>query len=771
VGSLRRSSGIIVAGVFMACSIWSPIVPPAAAQTKTTRSKPKSQAAVRPKPKSIIPPSAATDPAERQLEQLTRALREDSTTRLYEQLSQFAAVHANGPLGPRAALALGYYDFSHKDFDAARKWFRKASADPILPDYVLYWQTQTDHASGVNETALDEFTKFRGQYPDSVMNDAVLQGLAEAALSVGRPEAAAAALDGYAQTTASATLIMLRAQAREKIAAAKGDKPYAATSDYLDLVYRFPLSEEARSASYKIPVLQAALGDEFPGTPLAVSIARAEAFYDARRWSDLRSAYNVLMPQLTGQARERALLRLALAESQTAPTRAIATLTALNISDPALDAERINAIAQLQATAKQETEMLTSTERLATLYPRSPWTEQALYGAGTFYWYKLDRDTASRYYQRVISEFPNGSQAGTAEWRVIWTAYLARQDDAASRMEEYVRKYPASGYTVDALYWIGRAYERSGNLPHARSFYLTAVERFPQTYFGLRAEDRLREIGREPINPSEFLSVIPPAAPLEPIGDTIPPAAEVHWQRAQALRTIAFDSSAEQELRAAYAETHAPQLLLAVAKSAVAAGHYGAGIVALRQVIPQLEARRFDEVPQDAWRTVYPLPYRDLIERESTRHMLDPMLVAGLIRQESAFASDAVSSANAVGLMQVWPPTGVRLARTLNVTFSRSRLFEPDYNVRLGALYLSDLLSMYHSPEAALAAYNAGETHVEEWNAGQNYQEIAEFVESIPFNQTRDYVQIVARNAQLYRQIYGVTSADAAEKAPAPSRP
>jgi soluble lytic murein transglycosylase len=74
--------------------------------------------------------------------------------------------------------------------------------------------------------------------------------------------------------------------------------------------------------------------------------------------------------------------------------------------------------------------------------------------------------------------------------------------------------------------------------------------------------------------------------------------------------------------------------------------------------------------------------------------------------------------------------------------------------VKLGTLYLSDLLNAYGTPEAALAAYNAGETHVEEWHAGQNYQETAEFVESIPITQTREYVQIVARNAELYRQIY-----------------
>jgi peptidoglycan lytic transglycosylase len=127
-----------------------------------------------------------------------------------------------------------------------------------------------------------------------------------------------------------------------------------------------------------------------------------------------------------------------------------------------------------------------------------------------------------------------------------------------------------------------------------------------------------------------------------------------------------------------------------------------------------------------------------------------------------------------VGLMQLWPPTATKLARNLKFRYARGRLFDPEYNVKLGTLYLSDLLNAYGTPEAALAAYNAGETHVGEWSAGQNYQETAEFVESIPITETRVYVQIVARNAELYRQIYGrgpATLAKASNTASADTAP
>jgi soluble lytic murein transglycosylase len=125
--------------------------------------------------------------------------------------------------------------------------------------------------------------------------------------------------------------------------------------------------------------------------------------------------------------------------------------------------------------------------------------------------------------------------------------------------------------------------------------------------------------------------------------------------------------------------------------------------------------------------------------------------VTGLMRQESAFQSDAVSRQGAVGLMQVLPKTAPQLARRLHISYTRARLFDPDYNLQLGTLYLSDLLGQFGSPEAALAAYNAGEDRVKLWKAERTYTDPLEFAESIPFGETRDYVQIVMRNAEIYR--------------------
>jgi soluble lytic murein transglycosylase len=707
-------------------------------------------------------------PAARELDTLAHQLNEKRTAAAYQQLARFAGAQEKSPLGPRAALRLGYYDFKEKRYPEARQWLQKAAADPLLGDYALYWLGMTDRATDANERALAELQQYRQRYPDGVMTDSAVEQLAQAALAMGRPRDAVAALDRYEKTSSRAALVLLRAQGREQIAAANSAPPLAAATDYLDVYYRFPLSDEAKKAGDRMPFLQATLGELFPGTPLLTQIARAEALSQAGRWNDVLTAYTDLLPKISGVAQERARLRIA--RAKVGRGAGVSELIGLHLNDPDLDAERLNLLSQQYRSQNLEKAMLDTIEQAAQKYPQSPSTVDALFAAGNYFWMKLDRSRAAEYYARVVAAAPAGSNASVAQWRVVWTGYMAR-NDMRDQIVAYLRQYPNSSYIVDALYFLGRANERAGNLPHARSMYLAAVERFPQTYFGRVAGDRLSAIGSAPTNPAEFLALFPVAAPLPPLDKSIPPAVNLRWNRAQALRDLALDPFAEMELRAANDQSPAPGLVYAISEAAAAAKRYPPAIIAGRQLVPRLDARQFDDVPEELWRLVYPWPYRSQIEREAARNKLDPTLVAGLIRQESAFGADAISVSDALGLMQVWPPTGTRLARTLKLSYSRTSLFDPDYNLRLGTHYLSTLLKMFGKPELAVAAYNAGENRVKQWTDGQTYEELPEFVESIPITQTRDYVQIVLRNTGLYRRIYrGSESMAASVESPQPSR-
>jgi soluble lytic murein transglycosylase len=152
----------------------------------------------------------------------------------------------------------------------------------------------------------------------------------------------------------------------------------------------------------------------------------------------------------------------------------------------------------------------------------------------------------------------------------------------------------------------------------------------------------------------------------------------------------------------------------------------------------------------------YPLAYWELIQQKAQERGLDPYLVLALIRQESLFDTRARSPAAAFGLMQLIPPTAARVAKQLGLsTPAQETLFQPDVNVALGTQYLKDLLQRYSNNWfKALAAYNAGEAAVDRWEKEITTDDIEEFVERIPYVETRGYVKLVLRNHRIYKRLY-----------------
>jgi soluble lytic murein transglycosylase len=686
--------------------------------------------------------------AETELEQLCRSLRTSGAAADRDRLAAFVERHARSEIGARAALALGHHEYTQKRPAEAQRWLVRAEGDPVLREYALYWGALADRAAGAQAAAIAKLEKLRRDFPDSVLADSALVALAQSALAIEEPKRALAFLSAERAVDAKPDLLVLRAQANDRAGQLE-----AAARDYAAIYYQYPRRPEAQPAEVRIRALRASLGKRFPAVPVEWQLARADALFQARQWTGARLQFSQAVPRLNGAARQRAELRVA--QCGVSLGAAPSVLASLKVADAEVDAERLYALSQIYRARRREADMLDAVEEVARRYPQSSWTDEALFAAGNYFWVALDRTRAGSFYRRLAQQFPAGSNARTAQWRAAWVAYIERSPDTAAQIEEHLRRFPGSPFTANALYWLGRLAERAGQVPHARSFYLKLLNRLPETYFGMEAAKRMQAIGAGTTTSSDVLGLIPPAPALPVLAGPVSPAAEKIWQRGRALRMIGFDASAELEFRAAHAASGSPAALMQAAQAAMDAGRYFVGISATRQVYPQLEARRLDEGPADVWRLVYPLVYKDEIGQAAERAGVDAMLAAGIIRQESVFQSDAVSRAGAVGLMQVMPRTGRGLARRLGLPYSRARLTQPEYNLRLGTTHLAGVLKQFPVLEDTLAAYNAGEHRVIAWRAERAYEEPAEFVESIPFSETREYVQVVIRNVEIYRRLYG----------------
>jgi soluble lytic murein transglycosylase len=708
-------------------------------------------------PNTSAPEITAATPedeaAQRELSSLARALH-NAAPGAYDKLAVFAGKNAGNVWGARAALAIGYDDYNKNHTQQALVWLTKAKTDTLLGDYVLFWTAQTQRVLHQNAPAFAELQTIQTEYPNTGIKEQFLEAYAPSAMEAGKPQAAIDALDAYSGTTAKPALLLLRAQAYKQ-----ARQFGRAAKDYQLLYYKNPLSDEGKTAASGLQQVKSAMGSEYPAPSWDLQEGRAQILYNQKKYRDARTEFEKLAAAIKDPSsahKQHALLRAAQTRVQLKGSPSL--VSSLNITDPEVDAERQYVVAQIQRAANKEPEMLTATEAVVQKYPQSKWSEEALMMVGNYYWVQLNRHEAIKYYQRIVDSFPSGKYTFFCEWRTAWIAYLDRQPYADDKITAFLRKYPTSANASDALYWLGRNAERGGNPGHARAYFRADVDRFPQTYFAHAAAARLDKLGAGDQDAPDFLASIPPAPALRSIDEPIPDAAKDRWVRAQALRIIAFDASAELELKAGFFSTGSPRLLFEAAQCAFDQGHFATGMSYGRLIVPSFDSRKIADLPPGVWKTLYPLPYEASLRREAARNEFDPMLAAGLIRQESTFQADIVSHANAVGLMQVLPKTGKLLAKQLKVRYTKAKLFDPEYNLELGMLYIAGLLKATGEPEYALAAFNAGEDRIAAWRAERNYEEIPELVESIPFTETRDYVQIVMRNADVYRQVYGPTA-------------
>src|SRR5229473_3105848 len=326
---------------------------------------------------------------QRELSSLARALR-NATSGAYEKLADFSRKNAANVWGSRAALALGYDDYSKNHAPQALAWLIKAKPDALLGEYVLYWTAQTQRLLKRNSEALANLETIQREHPGTAMKEQLLEALGPAAIEAGKPQVAVEALEAYSATSSKPPLLLERAQAYK---AAR--QTARAAKDYQTLFYKYPLSDEAKAAGTVLPSLTKALGKEYPYPGVELQEQRAQAFFDARKWKEARAEFEKLLGMLKDPANpHRQLAQLRIAEARVQLKGPSSLVASLALPDFDVDAERLYALSQIYRTEKKENEMLAVIEQIAQKYTTSKRTEDALMAAGNYFWVDLNRNKA-----------------------------------------------------------------------------------------------------------------------------------------------------------------------------------------------------------------------------------------------------------------------------------------------------------------------------------------------------------------------------------------
>jgi soluble lytic murein transglycosylase len=537
---------------------------------------------------------------------------------------------------------------------------------------------------------------------------------------------------------------------------AAADDSISAVVYHQRVYFGYPMSAEAAQSDAELARLRTGLGEKYPPPMPNAMLGRAIKLMDAKQYAKARTELESLVPQLGGAEKDLAQVRISVADYNARDTaRAHSALASLEVSTPEADAERLHYLLLCAQRLKNQDEVQSTLERLGRLYPNSKWRLESLIASANHSLIENQMQAYEPIYRACYESFPQDVLAAGCHWKVTWGHYMRRQADAADMMRAHLRMFPGSEYAPAALYFLGRLSDPAG----ARAYYDEIVREYPNYYYTVIARERLKEIGNVVPSPkvNEFLRNNDFPQRSRTLNFQANATARARIERARLLASAGLDDWAVGELRYGAQNEDQPQVL-AVELAALTTKTAGPD-QAMRYIKRYAGSYLFlpmESAPAEFWKFAFPLPYRADLERFAKVNGLDPFLVAALIRQESEFNPKAVSRANARGLTQILPGTGRELSRKLKVrTYATASLFVPAVNLQLGTFYLKTIVdSLGGRWEAALAAYNAGPSRAKAWSSWGEFREPAEFIETVPFAETRNYIQTVLRNADTYRRIY-----------------
>jgi soluble lytic murein transglycosylase len=345
---------------------------------------------------------------------------------------------------------------------------------------------------------------------------------------------------------------------------------------------------------------------------------------------------------------------------------------------------------------------------------------------------------------RAVARSNSGAGMGdAAAWRLGWVAYRrGRYEEAIAYFDRLIRH--KQGDAIGQLrprYWRARALEQRGDPWAVREFTAIARE-FPLTYYGWRARERAHDDGRRI------------ATPKIPLGKNR--LSPTQMERPRILLEAGYDAPARDEVRRLGRSARGLDERLELARLATDAGDYNR---AQRLVVdPYTEVLARGPIPryEELWWYAWPSAYQQLVDAATAGpESVGSELVYSIMREESGYRPEVVSPVGARGLLQIMTPTGERLARDTGLpTFEADDLFVPRTNIGLGSFYLTELTNRFRGRLApSIASYNAGPEAVSEW-ALPAIEDDDEWVESIPYDQTRSYVRRVLRSLHAYRLLY-----------------
>jgi soluble lytic murein transglycosylase len=420
-------------------------------------------------------------------------------------------------------------------------------------------------------------------------------------------------------------------------------------------------------------------------------------------------------------------------------------------------------------------------QKIIEQYPGTATASKSRFKLGLIAEQNNQLEAALPYYRQIYEGPPTAPHFEEAVWKLAWLAFRQRSYDASRQyLESLIQQFPRSAEVDRYVYWRARSELMMGNSAAGRATLQKLIEEYPVSYYAFIAQQS-KLISVKPaldVANSEQDELLQPFLPLFS-GDFDESSAasdytlyatitdylnrhdveqRVHLQKSVLLYLLDLPDDAAAELKYFLAANPKKPDILFLGSILYRKCHKNDRSLGIIQSYFQKDLRQ--QPGSTTWHTFflgYPNGYQDLIARETGRRNLDPDLAQAVILEESHYQPEILSPVGAIGLFQIMPITGQKLASSLGLTnYAKADLKKPEVAIPLGVYYLRQLLDMFSENEFfAVAGYNAGEDKVREWQKAFPDLPNDEFVECIPYAETRNYVKKVLRSKNVYHLVYG----------------
>lgn len=598
---------------------------------------------------------------------------------------------------------------------------------PIVADYVIYYQGAGYQNLGDYGNASAAFNKILTQYPDSGVKEKTLERLGNIyteAGDYGNAERTFRALyDGESERHKKARYLYSLGSALEK-----QGKYRDASAIYKRVWVEYP-ETKASSDSYRAAGnLSRTQGVAWMATESDYS-QRGNILFSRSRWNAALNNYDKVSSKS--------------ADMRTKMGIAMVNTKRLNEAENIL--RGINSPQSLFWRGKLKSKQGLDSQasdlyyKIHVQFPSSELAAEGLYNAARLYQINGSTDRAVKIYDELIRTYPKSKYAEDGAWYLGWIYYRKGMYREALGTFSAFTDSSSTFNASNARYWKARTLEKQGKTTEAQAEYTALAALTTPTYHSYLAQQKT--------------GMRPNYQNMNPESLSLSTAASSRKEKTMLLIRLGMldEARLETEKMQEEASTQEEFVVVSLLYSKVD-DYYNSIKVAQGIGLPQANTLSF------------PRGYKDIVRAYAKKYGVDELLVYSIMREESRFQKDAVSPADAVGLMQLIPPTARTVARQIGISgFTVEMLTIPRVNIEMGIFYFKQVLDEFNGDvELALASYNAGPHRAADWKVRFYGLDKDEFIEEVPFRETRNYIRRILRSYGAYKAIYGPASAEAA---------